>query len=113
MSIGLDASFVDASCPKDLKPYREADKLRFEKADYMAWLNGAYIQSAVLSAVDMCLHGKKSKAEYYKDSFSRISKKENRKLTKAEIDFQRNSFLKSLEAMAENFEKSKKQSGDG
>lgn len=57
------------SCPKELEPYDKAHKNKIIEQDYlqhMWW--GSYGISALIVAIDRCLSGKKSKAEYIKEA---------------------------------------------
>ena len=71
-----------------------------------AWF-GNYGISAMIVAIDRCFGGKKSKAEYIKESI--LSKKfENNKSTEEEIQKQRELFVAKLQVMQTNFELNKK-----
>ena len=71
-----------------------------------AWF-GNYGVSAMIVAIDRCFGGKKSKAEYIKESI--LSKAcENDGLTEEEKQKQRELFVAKLQVMQTNFELSKK-----
>lgn len=56
------------SCPNELKPFDKAHKMKIQEQDmlqHMWW--GSYGISALTVAIDRCLNGKKSKAEYSKE----------------------------------------------
>ena len=96
------------SCPKELVPYDKAHKMSITEQDnlqHMWW--GNYGISALIVAIDRCFSGKKSKAEYIKESI--LSKTfENDGLTEEEIQKQRELFVAKLQVMQTNFELSKK-----
>lgn len=52
------------SCPKELGPFEKAHKARIQEQDYMNWLSGQYVLSAVSVAVERCLAGRKAKSQY-------------------------------------------------
>ena len=55
------------SCPKELEPFVKAHEIKMKEQDALiySWI-GNYVLSAVIVAVDRCLSGRKSKAEYVK-----------------------------------------------
>lgn len=54
--------------PNQLRAYYKAYKLKRKIRDEEAWLQwGSYGISAFIVAIDRCLNGKKSKAEYIKE----------------------------------------------
>lgn len=49
LSIGVDEERFWISSPKDLEPYKKAFEKRQEYDNYLAWVQGLYIQNAVAS----------------------------------------------------------------
>ena len=96
------------SCPKELEPFDKAHKKKIEEQDVLRHLWwGDYGISALMFAIDHCLHGKKANTEYLKEP---IFKKmfENEGLAEEEIQKQRELFVAKLQVMQTNFELSKK-----
>ena len=52
------------SCPKELEPFVEAERIRVLKRDEDMWVMGMYVQNAVSVAVEHCLAGRKAKSQY-------------------------------------------------
>lgn len=93
------------STPKVLKAYGEAYKIKIKTADRLAWqFSGSYILSAVAVAVEHCLGGKKAKSEFVKSPILEKIEEENRPLSEAELQKQRELFVARLEAMKANFD---------
>lgn len=65
------------SCPKELEPFVEAEKLRLKRQDEDMWVMGIYVQSAVSVAVEHCLAGRKAKSRYFDKPISRNMEKNN------------------------------------
>ena len=61
LSLGLEKAFIDGSCPKELKPYDDAHKVRMMEIDMLNWYNGMYTLNAVAVALDKAFGGN---AEY-------------------------------------------------
>lgn len=84
---GLSVKDINTSTFDELNPYVQADKEREKAIDLQQWRNGMYMVSAVSVAIDRCFNGKKSKAEYLKESFTAHAERvaeENRPLTDEE-----------------------------
>ena len=96
------------SCPKELEPFNKAHNKKIEEQDVLQHLWwGNYGISALMFAIDHCLHGKKANTEYLKESI--LSQTfENDGLTEEEIQKQRELFVARLQVMQTNFELSKK-----
>ncbi len=68
---GLTVPEIDASCPTDLQPYADAYMLERRQRDAEAWMQwGSYGLSAVTTAIEHNLAGKKAKSEYVKRPMS-------------------------------------------
>ena len=82
---GFSVNDIDWSSPADLEPYAKAHKLELQENDSIAYaICGNYVLSAISVAIDHCVHGKKAKSEYIKESL--LSKAfENDGLTEEEI----------------------------
>ena len=96
------------SCPKELEPFDKAHKKKIEEQDVLQHLWwGNYGISALMFAIDHCLHGKKANTEYLKDAILSQTFK-NDGLTEEEIQKQRELFVAKLQVMQTNFELNKK-----
>ena len=64
---GFTASDIDESCPSDLQPYDYAYMLERKQRDEEAWRQwGAYGLSAIATAIEHNLAGKKAHSKYTK-----------------------------------------------
>ncbi len=94
-----------------MKPFYEAHKIKRKMLDEQMWCMGAYIHSAVLSAVEKNLAGKKSKSNYVEKPFMQEEKetKAETKTNKAKEENMKKvrAVFQSLEIMKANFELSK------
>lgn len=64
---GWSVADIDESCPADLQPYASAYMLERKYRDMEAWMQwGAYGLSAVATAIEHNLAGKKAKSKYVK-----------------------------------------------
>ena len=100
--------FMD-SCPKELEPYVKAHNNKIMEEDYLQHLWwGNYGISALIVAIDRCLHGKKAKAKYIDNQILQEIEKMNQQLSEDELKKQRELFVAKLEIMKTNFELSKK-----
>lgn len=64
---GLTVPEIDSSCPTDLQPYADAYILERKQRDTEAWMQwGAYGLSAIGTAIERNLAGKKSRSQYTK-----------------------------------------------
>lgn len=97
------------SNPRIIKAYEKAHIIRLEKLDEIIWACcGTYVLPAVRSAVDQCLNGRKSKAEYTKEPIYKKSmeKYEFDMLSEEEqLEIKRKEFAKKMENMRLNFQK--------
>lgn len=73
-----------ASCPKELEPDIRAHRLKMRVMDEQMWMMGMYVQSAVATAIEHNLAGKKAKSEYVKEPMLRRMT-ENDGLTEEQI----------------------------
>lgn len=53
--------------PRIISCLYEGYKQKIKQEDYLAWVNGRYTMSAVATAVEHCLNGRKAKSEYIKE----------------------------------------------
>lgn len=97
------------SNPRIIKAYEKAHIIKLEKLDEIIWACcGTYVLPAVRSAVDQCLNGRKSKAEYTKEPIYKKSmgKYEFDMLSEEEqLEIKRKEFAKKMENMRLNFQK--------
>lgn len=66
---GIDARYINESCPAELKPYEKAYAMKIKNSDSLAhaWV-GSYGISALIFAIDHCFN-KKAKSKYIKNPF--------------------------------------------
>lgn len=85
---------------------------KVKEIDYLAWMFGQYIESAVFSSVQASLHGKKSNAKYVEKPFlmqAEINQKaEADRLTEAEKQKQVELLFMRLQVQAHNFKQEQK-----
>lgn len=91
------------SCPKELEPFVEAEKLKVLKRDEDMWVMGMYVQSAVAVAVEHCLAGKKAKSKYLEMPLREKADEENN-ISEEKLQKQREQFVAQLMIMKTNFE---------
>lgn len=104
MVMGVSEEKFWESTPEELKPYAKAYELRQKAKDHDMWQMGIYVMSAVQTAVQNTLFGKKSKAEYLKEPLTNKVKPEEKELTEQEKKKGRESLLIALQLMQANFE---------
>ena len=93
MAFGLTKAEVMEGCPFELEYVFEAQKIRKRLDDQSNWELGIYIESAVTTAVERNLAGRKARSEYVKEPFTRSldveneerKKKDNNKLLMATL----------------------------
>jgi hypothetical protein len=105
---GFTVEYIKWSNPAELEPYKKAYELSQKRIDEQNWVLGAYIMSAVNTAVEHNLAGRKATSEYIKEPFSKLKDTENGKLTQTEIDRQREALVQQLNIMKLNFDLEKK-----
>lgn len=107
--MGLTKHEFFHSTPKILNAYDEAHKIKMKETDRLIWIFcGNYIMSAVGTAVEACLAGKKAKGKYIDAPvFEKMDEQEN-VLDEKALQKQRELFVAKLEVMKANFELNKK-----
>lgn len=101
---GLSVDDIDWSSPADMKPYLKAHNEELKEKDYLSWLQGQYMLSAVSVAIEHCLAGRRAKTKYIKKPLLQEIEENNKPMTEDEIKRQRELFVAKLEAMKTNFE---------
>ena len=109
LAIGVSYERFMDSCPKELKPFVEAEKIRIKKRDEDMWVMGIYVQSAVGVAVEHCLVGRKAHLKYLKHPL-REAEAEEQELTEEKIQKQRELFMTKLMLMKTNYDLNKNDS---
>lgn len=95
------------SCPVELEPFIRAYKLTMKRQDEMIWsICGNYVMSAVSTAVEHCLNGKKATSKYI-DSPMTKNMGDEKDFTEEELRKQRELFVAKLLVMQSNFELNK------
>lgn len=103
LAIGVSFDRFMESCPKELEPFVEAEKLKVLKRDEDMWVMGMYVQNAVAVAVEHCLAGKKAKSKYLEMPLREKAEKENN-VSEEKLQKQREQFVAQLMIMKTNFE---------
>ena len=73
MSIGVTRNEILHSTPKVLKEYDIAYDLTRKRRDEEMWFMGQYVYSAVATAVEHKLAGRKAKSEYLKKTVMQLA----------------------------------------
>jgi type IV pilus biogenesis protein CpaD/CtpE len=104
---GLTAHDINWSCPADLEPYSKAHMLEMKEKDtYIHAACGSYILSAVATAVEHNLAGRKAKSKYTQETIMGQIEK-NKPLTEDEKQRQIDAFVQKMNTMKANFDASK------
>lgn len=90
--------------PRIIKVIAKGYKERLLQQDYINWINGQYILSAVSTAVEHNLAGRKAHSSYIDKPIMKELEEKNKPLSEEEMDRQRELFVAKLEAMRVNFE---------
>lgn len=106
MAIGVSYERFMDSCPKELEPFVEAEKLRLKRQDEDMWVMGIYVQSAVRVAVEHCLAGRKACSKYI-DKPLKEQVFEEQKLSEEKLQKQRELFVTKLMLMKTNYDLNK------
>lgn len=72
--------------------------------DEHMWIMGMYVQSAVATAVEHNLAGRKARSKYVKEPFTRSAGMDGKKLSEDELQKQRELFVAKLLTMKTNWE---------
>lgn len=84
IAIGVSYERFMNSCPKELEPFEKGYRLKLQQQDNQMYMMGMYVMSAVSTAIERNLAGKKAKSGYIKEPL--LSKFfENDGLTNKEI----------------------------
>lgn len=94
------------SCPTELKPFVEAEKIRLKKQDEDMWVMGMYVQSAVSVAVEHCLAGRKAHSKYLEKPLKE-EMFEREQLSEEKLQKQRELFMTKLMLMKVNYDLNK------
>lgn len=109
---GLTVQDIDESCPADLEPYAEVYKLEEKKADERMWTMGIYVMSAVQTAIEKNLAGRKAKSEYMKEPISYMQERNRTDLTEEEKQREVDLFFAQNKAMRMNWKRNHKKSSE-
>ena len=104
MVMGVSEEKFWDSTPEELKPYIKAHEIKQKAKDSDMWQMGIYVLSAVQTAVQNSLFGRKSKAEYIKEPLSNKVQKREKVLTEQDKKNEREKLLMTLQLMQANFE---------
>lgn len=77
MAIGVSYERFMDSCPKELEPFVESERLKMLRRDEDMYVIGIYTQRAVEVAIEHCLAGRKAKSRYFDKPISRNMEKNN------------------------------------
>lgn len=93
------------SCPKELEPFVEAERLEILRRDEDMWVMGMYVQNAVYVAVEHCLAGRKAKSQYLKSPLrEQLEEQDEENLSEEKLQVMREQFVAKLLTMKTNFE---------
>lgn len=104
MVMGVSEEKFWDSTPKELAPYIKAYEIKQKAKDSDMWKMGIYVLSAVQTAVQNSLFGRKSKAEYIKEPLSNKVQEKKKVLTEQDKKNEREKLLMTLQLMQANFE---------
>lgn len=103
LSIGVSYERFMNSCPKELEPFVEAERLKILRQDEDMWVMGMYVQSAVAVAIEHCLAGKKAKSKYLENPLRENTETENN-VSEEKLKKMREEFVAQLMLMKANFD---------
>lgn len=103
LAIGVTEEFFWDSCPVDLEPYLEAEKLKQKQIDQLMWQNGLYTMRA-LSVVLGGIFG--GDVKYFESPMIAEIEESNRPLSEAEKEEMTKNFFLKLKIMQNNFNNS-------
>lgn len=103
--MGVSKEEFMESCPKELRPYEIAYRMKQEEIDINNWNLGKYVLSATTYAVEHCLSGDKAKSKYFEKPLFKLYEEENKNnnLTEEEKKKQTELFFMQLQIMEQNF----------
>ncbi len=90
--------------PRIISAIADGYNQRLQQVDYMNWLNGSYMLSAVTVGVERNLAGRKARGEYIKEPILSRAQKDAQPLTEDTLQKQRELFVEKLKTMQANFE---------
>lgn len=92
--------------PRIIRLLIKGHEEKIKEQDYLAWLFNQYTLSAVSTAVEHCLAGKKAKTQYIKQPFfSKVQKEEKEEISEEKrIEMENYKLAMSLRIMQANFE---------
>lgn len=90
--------------PHIIKLLLKGHEEKIKEQDYLAWIQGQYVLSAVSVAVEHCLAGRKARSKYIKKPILQELEEKNKPMTEEELQRQRELFVARLQAMKTNFE---------
>lgn len=102
MGVSMDV-FMD-STPEELKPYKLAYEIRQRSRDTEMYNMGIYVLSAVQTAVQNSLYGKKANAQYLKEPLLANVESQDKELSEEQKKKEREKLLMTLQLMQTNFE---------
>lgn len=105
LAIGVPYELFWELNPHKLKAFYKAYEIHKKILDEEMWIMGAYVNNAVLSAVEHNLAGKKAKTKYLEQPF--LKQEQTEELKQAEKMKQVKALFTALEIKKANFELSK------
>ena len=108
LAMGVPWDVFMESTPEELKPYQIAYDMRLKARDSEMYNMGIYVLSAVQTAMQNSLYGKKSQAEYLKEPLLSNLEKKEQELTEEQKKNEREKLLMTLQLMQTNFERNRK-----
>lgn len=95
--------------PHIIKLLVKGHEEKIKEQDYLAWLFNQYTLSAVSTAVEHNLAGKKAKSKYVEKPLLEQAEQKNKVTTQEEIEQQRLLFVSKMNVMKANFDLQKKE----
>lgn len=104
---GITIEQIKMSNPTEMQPYIKAYELEEKRIDEQNWVLGAYVMSAVSTAVEHNLAGRNATSKYIEEPITRKKAIEDGNLSQSEIEKQREMLVQQLNIMKINFDLSK------
>jgi hypothetical protein len=105
LSIGISESEFWTMNPHRIKIHAKAYEMKMTRLDELVWsFVGNYGLSAIATAIEHNLAGKKAKSKYINEPLTRKNKP-NVEMTEDEIQRKRDEFVMRMETMAMNWKK--------
>lgn len=108
-SIGISMQEFKHLTPKKLGYCLKGYGISQKRKDEEMWRMGLYVQSAVSTAIEHNLAGKKAKSKYVERPLLENTAIKDKEMTENEIKQKRLSFISKMSVMKANFDSTKKE----